>query len=157
MYGSSQARSQIRAVAAGLCHKPEKLGIQAASATYTTAHGNAGSLTHWARPGIKPTSSWMLVRFVSAELWQELPKSLFGFSLFLFFGHACGMWKFPGQGLSLCHSSDNARCLTWWAAGELLGSLFVPSFHLFNPVLLFTALIQITIRLLISWEGLTSL
>ena len=31
---------------------------------YTTAHGNAGSLTHWARPGIKPASSWILVRFV---------------------------------------------------------------------------------------------
>ena len=33
--------------------------------TYTTAHGNAGSLTHWARPRIKPTSSWILVRFVN--------------------------------------------------------------------------------------------
>ena len=31
------------------------------SATYTTAHSNAGSLTHRARPGIKPTSSWVLV------------------------------------------------------------------------------------------------
>jgi len=31
---------------------------------YTTAHGNAGSLTHWARPGIELSSSWMLVRFV---------------------------------------------------------------------------------------------
>ena len=28
-------------------------------------HGNAGSLTHWARPGIEPTSSWILVRFVN--------------------------------------------------------------------------------------------
>ena len=34
---------------------------------YTTAHGNAGSLTHRARPGIEPASLWMLVRFVSAE------------------------------------------------------------------------------------------
>ena len=32
---------------------------------YTTAHGNAGSLTHWAMPGIKPANSWFLVRFVS--------------------------------------------------------------------------------------------
>ena len=32
---------------------------------YTTAHGNAGSLIHWAKPGIKPTISWMLVRFIS--------------------------------------------------------------------------------------------
>ena len=33
--------------------------------TYTTAHGNAGSLTHWARPGVKPSSSWMLVGFIN--------------------------------------------------------------------------------------------
>ena len=35
------------------------------SATYTTAHGNAESLTHWVRPGIKPTSSWPLAGFVN--------------------------------------------------------------------------------------------
>ena len=28
--------------------------------TYTTAHGNAGSLTHGVRPGIEPASSWIL-------------------------------------------------------------------------------------------------
>ena len=32
---------------------------------YATAHGNAGPLTHSARPGIKPTSSWILVGFVN--------------------------------------------------------------------------------------------
>ena len=25
-------------------------------------------------PGIEPTSSWILVRFVTAEPWQELPE-----------------------------------------------------------------------------------
>ena len=35
-------------------------------------HGNAGSLTHWARPGIKPLSSWILVGLVTAEPWWEL-------------------------------------------------------------------------------------
>ena len=39
--------------------------IQATSATYTTAHSNAGSLTHWARPGIEPTIPWFLVGFVN--------------------------------------------------------------------------------------------
>ena len=39
---------------------------------YPTAWGNARSLTHWARPGIEPWSSWILVRFISAEPWQEL-------------------------------------------------------------------------------------
>ena len=42
------------------------------SMTYTTAHGNTGSLTHWARPGIEPTSSWILVMFISAAPQQEL-------------------------------------------------------------------------------------
>ena len=40
--------------------------------SYTTAHSNAESLTHWARPGIEPTSSWILVRFVSALPQQEV-------------------------------------------------------------------------------------
>ena len=35
-------------------------------------HRNAGYLTYWARPGIKPTSSWILLRFVTAEPWLEL-------------------------------------------------------------------------------------
>ena len=35
--------------------------IHGASATYTTAHSNSGSLTHWAGSGIKPSSSWILV------------------------------------------------------------------------------------------------
>ena len=52
--------------------EPQQHGIQAVSATFTTAHGNARSLAHWARPGIKPASSWILVRFTSTEPWQEL-------------------------------------------------------------------------------------
>ena len=39
---------------------------------YTTAHGNTGGPTHWARPGIKPTSSWIIVGFVSTVSWREL-------------------------------------------------------------------------------------
>ena len=42
------------------------------SVTYTTAHGKVGSLTHWTKPGIEPTSSWMLVGFISAEPQWEL-------------------------------------------------------------------------------------
>ena len=41
-YGGSQVRGQIRAVATCLHHSHSN----ARSATYTTAHGNAGSLTH---------------------------------------------------------------------------------------------------------------
>ena len=42
------------------------------AATYTTAHGNAESLTNWTRPGIKPASSWILVGFLTTEPQQEL-------------------------------------------------------------------------------------
>ena len=42
------------------------------SATYTIAHHNARSLTHWARPGIKPASYWILVLFVTTEPQWEL-------------------------------------------------------------------------------------
>ena len=43
--------------------------------TYTTVHGNAGSLTHWVRPGIEPMSSWILVRFVTTDPQWELHTS----------------------------------------------------------------------------------
>ena len=33
---------------------PQPHQIRATSATYTTAHGNAGSFTHWAGPGVEP-------------------------------------------------------------------------------------------------------
>ena len=47
-----------------LTPQPQQHGIRATSVTYITAQGNTVSLTHWARPGIKSLSSWMLVRFV---------------------------------------------------------------------------------------------
>ena len=44
--------------------QPWQHQLQAASATYTTVHGNARSVTHWARPGIETLSSqrqhWIL-------------------------------------------------------------------------------------------------
>ena len=47
-HGGSQARGWIGATAS-LYH----------------SHSNTGSLTHWARPGMEPTTSWFLTRFVS--------------------------------------------------------------------------------------------
>ena len=43
--------------------QPQQHQIQAASVTNTTAHGYAGSSTHWARPGIEPSTSWFLIGF----------------------------------------------------------------------------------------------
>ena len=62
----------IRAVATSLQPQPQQHGIPATSATYTTAHGNAGSLTRWARTGMEIATSWFLVAFVSAAPLQEL-------------------------------------------------------------------------------------
>ena len=61
--------------------QPQQSQIWAASATYTTALGNAGSLTHWARPGNKATTSWFLVRFVSAEPRREVRGTSIRFSM----------------------------------------------------------------------------
>ena len=61
-YRGSQARSN-QSYSHQPMPEPQQHGIRAASATYTTAHGNAGFLTHWARPGMEPTSSRMLIRF----------------------------------------------------------------------------------------------
>ena len=60
-YGSYQARRSNRSYSCQSTPQPQKCRIRAASATCTAAHGNAGSLTHWARPGIEPASSWILV------------------------------------------------------------------------------------------------
>ena len=48
--------------------------IQAVSTTYTAACGNAGFLTHWLRPGIKPTSSRILLGFVARWATMGTPK-----------------------------------------------------------------------------------
>ena len=57
--------------------QPQQHQIWATSVTYTTAHGNAGSSTHWAGPGIEPATSWFLVRFISAAPQWELPYYVF--------------------------------------------------------------------------------
>ena len=78
-YASSQARGPLTAAAAGLHHSHSNAG-----STYTKAHGNAGSLTHWAGPEIEPTSSWILVGFIIAEPQQE-PQGIIFIFYFLFF------------------------------------------------------------------------
>ena len=60
------------------------------------------------------------------DLTELLPGCYLGkyFLFLLLFGRTCGMWKFPGQGSNLYHSSnqsrssDNAGSLTSWATGK---------------------------------------
>ena len=44
---------------------------------HTTAHSNTGYLIPWARPGIYPASSWILVGFITSESQWELPEMYF--------------------------------------------------------------------------------
>ena len=71
VYGSFQAgvesELQLPAYTTAQQH-----GIWAASATHTTAHSNARSLTHGARAGIEPTFSLRMVGFVTPKPWWEL-------------------------------------------------------------------------------------
>ena len=74
-YGSSQARGGNGSRICWPIPQPQQHQSQAVSATYTTAHGNVGSLTHWAGPEIDPMSLGILVGFVSTEPQWELPES----------------------------------------------------------------------------------
>ena len=76
-YGDSQARRQIAAVTASLHHSHSNVGSKPSLWPNTTAHRNAGSLTHWVRLGIEPTSLWVLVGFISAEAQQEHPEPVY--------------------------------------------------------------------------------
>ena len=71
-YGGTQARGRME--------------LQVPAYTTATAmpdmssiydQGNARSLTHWARPGIKHATSSFLVEFVSFVPWRELQELLF--------------------------------------------------------------------------------
>ena len=64
--------------------------IQAASATNTAVHGNSGSLTHWARRGIIPASSWILVRLI--KCWTTTGTPCSGF-LKMHTYHWSWLWK----------------------------------------------------------------
>ena len=69
-YGSSQTRGWIEAAADGLHCSHSNAGSEPWSLTYTTAHSDSRSLTHWA----EPIASWILVQFVTAEPQWELPR-----------------------------------------------------------------------------------
>ena len=79
---------------------------------------------------------------VEGRTWYSLVVESIQCPFFCFFGCACGMWKFPGQGLNPSHSSDlsctrgNAESLTYCATRELLHA---PSFVCLFVCLLFRA------------------
>ena len=68
----SQARGRTKSCGCQPTPQPQQRQIWNVSATHTTAHGNAGSLTDWARPGIEPVTSRRVVGFVTSEQQWEL-------------------------------------------------------------------------------------
>ena len=55
--------------------QPQQQGIRATSAIYTMSHSNTRSLNHWARPGIKPASSCILIGFINCWAMKgKLPQ-----------------------------------------------------------------------------------
>ena len=65
--------------------------------TYTIAHSNTGSLTHWGRPGIEPVSSWILVGFITIEPQQEFPGFLLNMAHFPNFCYSNFLWLWDCQ------------------------------------------------------------
>ena len=82
--------------------------------TCTIATSNTGSLTHWVRPGIKPASSWMLVRFVSTEPRWELLASYFFVTTCDCAPDVCTTWSQEGTAEVLG---------SWWLALQVCNSL----------------------------------
>ena len=71
-----KARGLIGTIATGLHHSHSNTGSEPHLQPYTTTHSNTGSLTHWARPGIEPTTSWFPVGFVSHWAMTGTPGKL---------------------------------------------------------------------------------
>ena len=84
----------------GVESEPELPACITATATYAAAYSNARSLTCWGRPGIKPTSSWILVGFLTQ--WATTGTPTTPFSLQLSFPCKCHyrpkLWYFDAKG-----------------------------------------------------------
>ena len=55
--------------------QPQQRQIWATPATFTAAYRNARSLTHWARPGIQPSSSWTLYQILNQLSHSGTPRN----------------------------------------------------------------------------------
>ena len=85
-YGVSQAKGQISTVATSLYQSHSNTGSQ------PSPQPTAQSLTHWARPGIEPAFSWMLVRFVNC--WATTGTPFFFFFFFFFLDTVFHLYQF---------------------------------------------------------------
>ena len=108
--------------------QPQQRQIRAVSATYTTAHSNAGSLTHRARPGIESVTPWFLVGLFllrhDGELLFRISKS--------------SQSSHPSL-LSFCHFFETCLRFSVLIATTLVQVfIFIPS-NCFSPYILFSS------------------
>ena len=59
--------------------QPQQHQFWATFATYTAVCSNARSLTHWGRPGMEPTSSWIVIGFLIPWTTKGIPIPIFFF------------------------------------------------------------------------------
>ena len=79
---------------------------------------------HFSKAWIRGERSYLLEKATCCHcLFYDSSRELIHF-----FGLTHSKWTFPGQGLNLCHGSDNARSLTHWATRELLDNEFLYAF-----------------------------
>ena len=85
---------------------------------------------------------------VDLILWRGKKFNKCALFYFIYFGHACSMQKFPGQGLNPHHSSDpshsddNTRCSTCRTTRKLQGrEIFMQNNYKFTKELLANALL----------------
>ena len=83
-YGSSQVWGRVRATAASLYHADTEMQDLSRICDLRSSLGQCRSLTHWARPGIEPASSW-------TPCWVLNPLSHHGNSYFP--SHLLFSWK----------------------------------------------------------------
>ena len=81
------------------------------------AHDNARPLTHWAGPEISPTSSQILVGFISAGPQQKLLRLTLNFFSLKKKSVRVPLWC-SGLRISRCHSNGSGHC---WATGLIPG------------------------------------
>ena len=181
-YGCSQARSPVRAVRYSCqpMSQPQQCQIWALSAISITAHGNARSLTDWERPGIEPTTSGLLVSFISTVPWWQIPFFfLYSFlgqwfpvlclpphlfillpllpyywflCMYLSFKIFCCFFKFSSSLLSIYYNSGSELPFFSWYLGTILLSLLWIVFHVDYLFLCHLILSHIVSRRLYLWS-----
>ena len=111
--GSSWARSKIEAADVVLWHSHSHAGSEL-HLWPAAACGNERSLTHWARPGIKPTSSWRLCRVLNLLSHNGNPCYCFieeGWQWFRFSTCIWGVpWWLSRFRICHCHCCGSGHC-----------------------------------------------